>query len=742
VDPNGVSADIDINLAQNYGTLAAGQSRSVVWFTIFGNSKAEVTNAFVNIVPNAPVITSQPIGVTVYIGNNATFTVGATGAAPLNYFWRQNGSIIPGANASSYTFTNAQIADSGSQFSCAITNSFGAVTSSVAVLKVETTVSNDQCGAAIVIASVNYTNAQYTTNATSIGDPVPSCIPSFGNGVWYQFTPPVSGQLEVDTFGSDFDTGLALYTGTCGALAEVACNDDTGGLTSQISTSVSAGTTYYILAGGYSGYTGHLLIHLVLTAPPVIVTQPTNQTLTVGRTAVFRVRTTGGTPMSYFWMRNGGIIPSATNSTYAITNIQLSDSGSQFRCVVSNAFGVATSAVATLTVSVDHFVWGAISSPQLVNLVFGATITAQDVNNQTVTNYTGTLALSGAADGGMTTNTILGSPTYTTASSGNYALGYAFTPSTNIIVTHVRHYFGTKVSIWTDGGTLLAAQSVTSVPGTWVETPLATPLTLTAGVRYRVAAYTAGGTYYWRSDMANTFPNGTINQSYDDLLGDGFPTTTDSAHWWFVDLRYTVGSTGSIAMTPTNTGSFTGGVWTGDVTVLQAASNVVLAANDGLGHSGSSNPFQVVSNTFMSAMLTVHTNGSGTISPNYSGALLPIGQPYSMTAMPGTGYVFFRWTGSLTTNNPVLNFVMASNLAFTANFANQTNPMVGIDSCSTNQLVISWPLGVANFVIQTNDDLGTTNWGNYNGTGLITNGTAEQIIVNPTNKALFFRLKQ
>ena len=36
---------------------------------------------------------------------------------------------------------------------------------------------------------------------------------------------------------------------------------------SQIVIPVSAGTTYYILAGGYSGYTGHLLIHLALTLP-------------------------------------------------------------------------------------------------------------------------------------------------------------------------------------------------------------------------------------------------------------------------------------------------------------------------------------------------------------------------------------------------------------------------------------------------------------------------------------------
>jgi hypothetical protein len=46
VDPDGTSADIAINLAQNYGQLDAGTSKSVVWYMVFGDSKAEVTNAF------------------------------------------------------------------------------------------------------------------------------------------------------------------------------------------------------------------------------------------------------------------------------------------------------------------------------------------------------------------------------------------------------------------------------------------------------------------------------------------------------------------------------------------------------------------------------------------------------------------------------------------------------------------------------------------------------------------------
>ena len=113
VDPNGASGDIDINLAQNYGTLPAGQSRSVVWYMVFGNSEMEVTNVFATFGSNAPIITSQPVSVTVPTGNDATFTVGTIGTAPLSYFWQRNGAFIAGGTNSTYTTNNVQLADSG-----------------------------------------------------------------------------------------------------------------------------------------------------------------------------------------------------------------------------------------------------------------------------------------------------------------------------------------------------------------------------------------------------------------------------------------------------------------------------------------------------------------------------------------------------------------------------------------------------------------------------------------------------
>jgi hypothetical protein len=85
--------------------------------------------------------------------------------------------------------------------------------------------------------------------------------------------------------------------------------------------------------------------------------------------------------------------------------------------------------------------------------------------------------------------------------------------------------------------------------------------------------------------------------------------------------------------------------------------------------------------------LTVHTNGSGTVSPNYDGLSLQIGNTYSMAATAGTGFAFTNWTGSLTTNNATLTFTMASNLTFTANFIDVQPPVVAITNVTSGAQV-------------------------------------------------------
>ena len=68
-----------------------------------------------------------------------------------------------------------------------------------------------------------------------VGEPVSSCGGGAPNTAWWKWTAPGSGNVTIDTFGSRFDTVLAVYTGSSVAgLTEVVCNDDTSGRSPQV----------------------------------------------------------------------------------------------------------------------------------------------------------------------------------------------------------------------------------------------------------------------------------------------------------------------------------------------------------------------------------------------------------------------------------------------------------------------------------------------------------------------------
>jgi len=92
----------------------------------------------VTVPASPPVISAGPQSQTVIAGQNATFTVTATGTAPLNYQWRFNGANLAGATASSYTRANVQVADAGA-YTVVVSNSYGSVTGAVATLTVHFT---------------------------------------------------------------------------------------------------------------------------------------------------------------------------------------------------------------------------------------------------------------------------------------------------------------------------------------------------------------------------------------------------------------------------------------------------------------------------------------------------------------------------------------------------------------------------------------------------------------------------
>ena len=84
---------------------------------------------------------------------------------------------------------------------------------------------------------------------------------------------------------------------------------------------------------------------------PAIASQPANQSVTVGQTAVFSVMATGTAPLTYQWQKNSANISGATAASYTTPATLSGDNGATFRVVVTNSAGSATSSAATLTVT-------------------------------------------------------------------------------------------------------------------------------------------------------------------------------------------------------------------------------------------------------------------------------------------------------------------------------------------------------------------------------------------------------
>ncbi len=121
--------------------------------------------------------------------------------------------------------------------------------------------SNDECLTATVITGNGpfpYNNlfATPTTNTA----PGSACQSSQSKDIWYAWTSMGAGSVTVDTCGGPtWDSVITIYTGACGSLTEIACDDDgcvTPALASMVSFTASCTTTYYIRISSFSSTTG------------------------------------------------------------------------------------------------------------------------------------------------------------------------------------------------------------------------------------------------------------------------------------------------------------------------------------------------------------------------------------------------------------------------------------------------------------------------------------------------------
>lgn len=135
------SANITGATAASYTTPATASTDNGAQFDVVvsngaGSKTSTMARLTVNAAALAPTITTQPANQTVTVGQTATFSVTATGTAPLTYQWQKNSGNIAGATSATYTTPATASTDTGAKFDVIVSNALGSQTSTMATLTV------------------------------------------------------------------------------------------------------------------------------------------------------------------------------------------------------------------------------------------------------------------------------------------------------------------------------------------------------------------------------------------------------------------------------------------------------------------------------------------------------------------------------------------------------------------------------------------------------------------------------
>ena len=342
----------------------------------------------------APSITQHPSNQSVASGGTANFSVTASGTTPLSYQWQKNsvnvtnGGHYSGCTTATLTISNADTNDEA-YYRCVVTNSCGNATSNQATLTISAPVSTfivESRSGGQNYANYSESGSWYNSSAKSTATGCTSGIgsryaiigSSAGKGI-FSYTPSATGTYEIYTTNCNttnsgnplihrvYHSGGSSTVGvcqnsTCGtnavnkwlSLGQYNLNGSTT-YTVELDASTGAGSA----PSGYAARSDSIKWEYLggggCTAP-AITQHPSNQSVSTGGTANFSVTATGTTPLSYQWQKNssnvtnGGHYSGCTTATLTISNADSNDAAN-YRCVVTNSCGSATSNQATLTVT-------------------------------------------------------------------------------------------------------------------------------------------------------------------------------------------------------------------------------------------------------------------------------------------------------------------------------------------------------------------------------------------------------
>ena len=300
--------------ASVYARLAGRNSNVVVaqgGSAAFSLANCLVLNTGVSLMP--PVIVSPPQDTTIAVGLPTQFIVTVIGSQPMNYEWRCNGVVMPGAIGRALALPPATLADHGKRCRVIASNPVGSATSEEAVLSVLDTA---------VAPAFNLQPAGQTVqrgSAATFSAVVSGSAPFAYQ--WLRNGSPIAGANQ------------ATYT-------------------IAAATSADHGAKFALRVGnaGGSATSAEALLQVIEpSATPTVTRQPAVQAVREGDDATFRVTALANAAMSYQWQRNGVPIAGATEASYTLA-ASVGDDGASFRVVVSTSGGATTSEGATLIV--------------------------------------------------------------------------------------------------------------------------------------------------------------------------------------------------------------------------------------------------------------------------------------------------------------------------------------------------------------------------------------------------------
>ena len=361
------SATATLNLSAVSAGDAAGYS------VIVSNSLGSATSPAATLtVLIPPAIVTPPASMTAIAGSNVSFTVTASGTAPLNFQWRKNGTAISGATSATLSLASVSAADAAN-YSVTVTNTAGSATSGNATLTVlgPPAITSQPANATVVL-----------------GNPVSFTVTAGG-------TAPLSFQW--------LKNGVAIPNANSNVLSfPTTTTNDAGNYSVVVTNIVSS-----VASSGAA---------LTVLVPAAIVTQPADATVTVGNGVSFTVTASGTAPLNFQWRKNGTAISGATSATLSLASVSAADAAN-YSVTVTNTAGSATSGNATLTV---------LGPPAITSQPANATVVLGNPVSFTVTAG-GTAPLSfqwlknGVAIPNANSN-VLSFPTTTTNDAGNYSV--------------------------------------------------------------------------------------------------------------------------------------------------------------------------------------------------------------------------------------------------------------------------------------------------------------------------------